>query len=122
MSADLGQEAWTAPTDSFGQHDLNSHPLLDDSNDIFEFNALANIPTTLPDFGSGIVNDLYSAGINCLEQFPADSYFDFDAFNVDATSDLPYQASQPNSGSQSQFSASIDDGRGQGFATESSWR
>jgi len=119
VSAGLGQEAWTAPADSFGQHDLDTPSLYDNSDDLFEFNALGEIPT-LPNFGSGIVNDLVSAGINCPEQFPTDPYFDFDAFDFDTTSNLPYQASQPTSGSQSQFSASIDDGRRQGFATESS--
>lgn len=117
MSADLGQEAWSTPTDSFGQHDLDSDPLPDNSDYLFDFNALSDIPT-LPDFGGGIVNDLTSAGSNCPEQLSADPYFDFDAFIFDATSDLSYQTPQPTSGSQSQFSASIDDGRRQGFATE----
>jgi len=119
VSADLGQEAWTAPTDPFGQHDLDSHPLPDNLDELFEFNALGDMPA-LPDFGSSILHDLSSAGIHCPEQFPADSYFDFDAFNIDTTSDLSYQAPQPVSGLQSQSSASFDDGRRQGFATASS--
>ncbi|KAK5080212.1 transcription factor that binds to CRE motif [Exophiala xenobiotica] len=108
-----------SPTDSLGQHDLDSHTLLDNSDDLFSFNALADIPT-FPDFGNGIIDDLESAGVNCPEQFPTDSYFDFDAFNIDTTSDLSHQAPQQTSGMQSQFSASFDDGRRQGFATESS--
>lgn len=117
MSAGTEQETWTPVASSFGQYDFDSSTLSHNCDDIFNFNPLADYPT-LPDFGTSIGNDLISTGINCPEQLSVDPYFDFNAFDIDSAGDLSYQTSEQTSGMQSQFSASLDDGRRQGFATE----
>ncbi|KAK5081652.1 transcription factor that binds to CRE motif [Lithohypha guttulata] len=119
-SAGFGEEASIIGTEFFGEYTFDPHSLPNSCDDILNslnFNALVD-PPSLPDFGAGIGNDYLTAGTDCPEQLSAATYFDFGAFDADTTSDFPNQTSQSTSGLQSQFSASLDDGRRQGFAAE----
>jgi hypothetical protein len=91
MSAPIpGFAAWpqpAAPADS----------ILDDLSDVFDFNALANVPD-LPDLGTEIGHEFNGADLPFHpEQFPPHSFFDFDAFDTDQTGGLPLETSEPTS-------------------------
>lgn len=103
MSAPLsGFPAWpqpAAPNDS----------ILDDLSDVLDFNALANVPD-LPNLGTEIGHEFSGADLALHpEQFPSHSFFDFDAFDTDQTSGLPYETSEPTSRLQPSHGASIVD-------------
>ena len=119
MSASLGEEASTTGAELFGQYDPDSSALLDNYDELFQYNSLADQPA-LPDFGAGIGNDFFTIGNDCPEQLSVAAYFDIHAFDTDTTGGFPLETSQPTSGLQSQFSASFEDGRRQGFAAETS--
>ena len=110
MSAPLtGFSAWS-------QSATRNDPVLDDLSDVFDFNALANVPD-FPNLGTEIGHEFTGADFPFHpEQFPSHSFFDFDAFDTDQTGSLPHEASKPTSSLQPSHGASIIDSDRPGFA------
>ena len=91
-------------------------PILDDLPDVFNFNALADVPD-LPNLGTDIGHEFVGADFALgAEQFSADTLFDFSAFDPDPTGDLSLEASQPTPCLQSQNGAPTIGSDRQGFA------
>jgi hypothetical protein len=101
---------------SWDQLPASGLPDFDDISLLLDNNALTHV-STLPDFGAAIVNDLDGAGFLLHpDQLPTNSFFDFDAFDTDQTSGLPYEASEPTTSLQPTHGASLTDCDRPGFA------
>ncbi|KAK7900517.1 transcription factor that binds to CRE motif [Exophiala xenobiotica] len=93
-----------------------SLPDFDDISDLLNDNSLADLQP-LPDFGTEIVGDLDGTGFLLHpEQFPTNSFFDFDAFDTDQTSGLPHETSEPTTCMQPTHGAPITGSDRPGFA------
>ncbi|ETN46762.1 uncharacterized protein HMPREF1541_00951 [Cyphellophora europaea CBS 101466] len=109
-AAVIYQAAEAALPSDFAQWPELSAPgnaLPHDFSDVLNFNALADVPS-FPDLGTEIGREL--GGEHLLfnqQQLSPDSFFDFDAFNVDEKSGLPLETSEPASRLQPSHGAPI---------------
>lgn len=89
---------------------------LDDLSNLLDDNALAAMQD-LPDFGAEIVHDVNGSGFFFhSDQFPTNSFFDFDAFDTDQTGGLPHEASEPTTHMQPTHGAPLTGSDRPGFA------
>jgi hypothetical protein len=119
-TGDLGYEVARGANQSEVQHwsqlPSSSVPDFDDISHLLNDNALADLQS-LPDLGSAIVNDLDGTGLLLHpDQLPTNSFFDFDAFDIDQASGLPHETSEPTTRVQPTHGAPITGSDRPGFA------
>jgi hypothetical protein len=119
-AGDLGYQPASLSIDhqdqSWDQLPASGLPDFDDISLLLDDNALTHVPA-IPDFGTAIVHDLDGAGFLLhSDQLPTNSFFDFDAFDTDQTSGLPYEASEPTTRLQPTHGAPITGSDRPGFA------
>lgn len=81
--------------------------LPDDFSDILQYNALADVPS-LPNLGTEIGREFSGEYLPVNHsQLSADTFFDFDAFNVEEKGSLPLETAEPASRLQPSHGAPI---------------